>query len=419
MYKSNNGYGGDVYKEIETKPPKKKSSIYRTVVITFSFAGIFLLGLYIGNGTIQFNDGFSLKKSQQNSQLPDDLNYATVEQLYDALKKSYDGELSEEEIMDGIKAGLVGAAGDTYTEYLNNKEAKEFNESLNGTFSGIGAELSKENEAIVVVSPIAGYPAEKAGLRPKDVIVKINDESALELSVAEAVTKIRGEEGTNVKLTVVRDRKQELEFEITRAKITIPSVEYSIEDNIGYVKVSRYGDDTKELTTKAAQEFKSKNVKGVILDLRSNPGGLLDSAVDMSSLWLNKDSLVLEEKRGGEVVKSFKARGGNILSGIPTVVLIDEGSASASEITAGALKDNGVAVLYGKKTFGKGSVQQLSELRGGGVLKVTIARWYTPAGKNIDKEGIEPDKSIDRTEEDFVNKTDPQKDAAVEYLKNN
>ncbi|MCA9332780.1 S41 family peptidase [Candidatus Saccharibacteria bacterium] len=408
-----------MYKEIETKPPKKKSSIYRTVVITFSFAGIFLLGLYIGNGTIQFNDGFSLKKSQQNSQLPDDLNYATVEQLYDALKKSYDGELSEEEIMDGIKAGLVGAAGDTYTEYLNNKEAKEFNESLNGTFSGIGAELSKENEAIVVVSPIAGYPAEKAGLRPKDVIVKINDESALELSVAEAVTKIRGEEGTNVKLTVVRDRKQELEFEITRAKITIPSVEYSIEDNIGYVKVSRYGDDTKELTTKAAQEFKSKNVKGVILDLRSNPGGLLDSAVDMSSLWLNKDSLVLEEKRGGEVVKSFKARGGNILSGIPTVVLIDEGSASASEITAGALKDNGVAVLYGKKTFGKGSVQQLSELRGGGVLKVTIARWYTPAGKNIDKEGIEPDKSIDRTEEDFVNKTDPQKDAAVEYLKNN
>src|SRR5690606_7821083 len=160
---------------------------------------------------------------------PANLNYTTVEQLYDALKVSYDGELQESKLIDGMKKGLVEAAGDQYTEYQNSEESKEFNESLNGTFSGIGAELSKEENAIVVVAPISGYQADKAGLKAKDVIVKINDGSAIDMSVADAVTKIRGPEGTNVKLKIVRDGKQELDFDITREKITIPSVEYSVD----------------------------------------------------------------------------------------------------------------------------------------------------------------------------------------------
>lgn len=405
-----------MFKEVNNKKIVK-SKVSKWAFATLAVGLVFFLGVNIGNGRIAVGNNLNLRKGNSNTELPANLNYTSVEQLYDALKLSYDGDLDETKIMDGIKKGLVESAGNQYTEYLNDQESKEFNDSLNGSFSGIGAELSEENDAIVVVAPIAGFPAEKAGLKAKDVIVKINDESALDLSVSEAVSKIRGPEGTKVKLKVVRDGKQELDFEITRETITIPSVEHSIDsNNIGYVKISRFGEDTVKLTKEAANEFKSKNVKGVIVDLRNDPGGLLDASVDISSLWLPKDKLILEEKRGDEVVKTYKSNGGDILNGIPTVVLINEGSASASEITAGALKDNGVATLIGTKSFGKGSVQQLSELRGGGVLKVTIARWFTPSGKNIDKEGIEPDQKVEITEENIKNKQDPQKDTATQFL---
>jgi carboxyl-terminal processing protease len=387
--------------------------------VSFGMAFVFLFGLYVGNGKIALGDSLKMASTATDSNLPADLNYDSVEALYDTLRKNYDGELKEEELIDGIKKGLVDASGDQYTEYLNSKEAEEFESSLNGSFSGIGAELGEENDTIVIVAPISGFPAEKAGIRAKDVLVKINDESALDMSVSDAVTKIRGPEGSKVKLKVVRDGKEELDFEITREQITIPSVEYEItEDNIGYLKISRFSDDTNELAQKAAQEFKNKKVKGVVLDLRNNPGGLLDSSVDISSLWLEKNKIVLEEKRGGETIKTYKSKGNDILGGIPTVVLINEGSASASEITAGALKDNGVADLVGEKSFGKGSVQQVTPLSTGGVLKVTIAKWFTPNGKNINEEGIEPDKKVEITEEDLKNDKDPQKDAAIEILNN-
>ncbi len=404
-----------MYKEVEVQT-KKRSTLLRTIILTFSFAAVFTLGLGIGSGRINIGKNINLANNSANKDLPATLDTAGTQALYKALKTSFDGELDAQKLSDGMKKGLVAAAGDPYTEFFNDEEAKEFNDSLQGTFSGIGAELSRKDNVITIIAPIAGFPAEKAGLRPKDVIIKIDGENALDLSVTEAVTKIRGPEGTKVKLTIVRDKKQELEFEITRSKISIPSVEYSVTDGIGYLKITRFGDDTAELSTKAANEFKAKNVKGVIVDMRNNPGGLLESSVDVSSLWLEKGKLILEEKRGGEVVKSFKSNGSNILGGVPTVVLINEGSASASEITAGALRDNDVATLIGVKSFGKGSVQQLVELQAGGVLKVTIARWFTPSGKNIDKEGISPDQEVKRTEEDFKNELDPQKDAAIKFL---
>lgn len=395
----------------------KKSNI-NTALIIFGFAAIFLLGLFIGNGRLKVGDNLKLYQTSSSKNLPANLNYSTVEAIYDKLKQDFDGELKEDELIDGLKKGLVEAAGDQYTEYMNTKEAEDFQSSLDGSFSGIGAELGEEKGAIVIVAPISGFPADKAGIRAKDVLVKINDESALDLSVSEAVTKIRGPEGTKVKIKVVRDGKQELDFDITRQQITIPSVEYSIdENNIGYMKISRFSEDTASLSQKAANEFKSKNVKGVIVDLRNDPGGLLDASVDVSSIWLPKDKVVLEEKRGGKTIKTYKSTGANILGGIPTVVLINEGSASASEITAGALKDNGVAQLVGEKSYGKGSVQQVSPLNEGGVLKVTIARWYTPNGKNINEEGIEPDKKVEITDENIKDKQDPQKQAAIELLK--
>lgn len=414
-------FGGEVEEQnIEEQKPatkSKKAGFLKLLSTGFIALLIFSLGVGVGSQRIAIGPNAAFK-SNQNTKLPENLDYKSVEDVYDSIRANYDGELKTEELIDGLKEGLAKSTGDPYTEYMNVEAAKEFDEQLNGTFSGIGAELSKDKELIIIVAPIAGFPAEKAGLRPKDVIAEINGESAYDLTVSEAVSKIRGEIGTKVKLKIIRNNTEQLDFEITREQITIPSVTHEIIDgNIGYMKVSRFSEDTTKLTRESATAFKTANVKGVILDVRGDPGGLLDAAVDLSSLWLDKGDVVLKEKRGGVVVKTFNAKGNAILNGIPTVVLMNEGSASASEITAGALKDNNAATLIGTKTFGKGSVQSLVRLGDGAVLKVTIARWFTPNDNNIDKEGIEPDQKVERSEEDITNNRDPQKDAALTLLK--
>lgn len=400
----------------QQKRSSRVSSFLRGFFIVISVAGIFVFGVAVGQGRVSFANKFA--GQSRNTKLPNDLNYSSVETVYDTLRANYDGELEEDKILDGLKAGLAGATGDPYTEYMNADAARQFKDDLNGTFSGIGAELGKEKDFIIIVSPIAGFPAEKAGLKPKDIVTEINGESAYNLTITEAVTKIRGEKGTEVTLKVIRDQKQELEFKIIRETIKIPSVESEIlEGNIGYLKISRFSEDTVELSREAANKFKQANVKGVILDVRSDPGGLLDASISIAGIWLPKGKTVLQEKRGEVVIRTYTSSGGAILEGVPTVVLINGGSASASEIVAGALKDNKAATIIGEKSFGKGSVQQLEQLRGGGVLKVTIARWYTPGGKNIDKEGITPDQEIKRSEEDVTANRDPQKDKALEVLK--
>jgi carboxyl-terminal processing protease len=396
---------------------KKKRWLWRGAV-TFGallvVTAIFEVGLLVGQGKIALS-----AVPNQNKDLPADLDYASVEKVYDALRANYDGNLTTEKLLDGIKTGLVTASGDPYTMYFNAKDADSFNKQLNGTFSGIGAELGQDGQGhLIIVSPIAGFPAAKAGLRPQDVVVGIDSKNADGLSIEEAVTKIRGPKGTKVTLRVIRDKKEDLSFTITREDIKIASVKYEILDgNIGYMQISQFSEDTSELATKAANEFKDKHVKGVVVDLRGNPGGLLTSAVDVTSLWLPKGKTVLQERRGSLVVSTEVAKGDNVLNGIPTAVLINEGSASASEIMAGALKDYNAATLFGVKSFGKGSVQQIQELPGGSELKVTIARWYTPHGQNIDKKGIIPNKEVKMTEDDFKNKRDPQKEAAVDFIK--
>ncbi len=396
----------------------RKFELFSKPVVGLAIAClIFYIGYVAGSSGLVTNSLRSRHQASQND-LPENLDYASVEQVYDSLRTNYDGELSADDLLDGLKEGLAQAAGDPYTEYLDAKESADFDEQLTGSFTGIGAELSKEDEVIVIIAPIAGFPAEKAGLRAKDIITKIDGENALDLSVSEAVKKIRGPEGTKVTLTIIREgQASELEFKITRAQINIPSVTSEIlSGNIGYMKISRFGEDTAELARAAANDFKQKAVKGVILDVRNNPGGLLDASVDLSAVWVNRGETVLEEKRGGKTIKTFRANAGAILNGTPTIVLINEGSASASEITAGALKDHGLARLLGETTFGKGSVQQLVNFKDNTVLKVTIARWYTPSGKNIDEEGIEPDEKIARTNDDYAAHRDPQKDKALELL---
>lgn len=396
------------------KKPKWKWFAKTGVNVAILIA-VLLVGIGIGNGKISWGPDAIFRKSVQNQN--GSLSFDGIQELYGMLRQSFDGQLDAQKLEDGMKAGLVRAAGDPYTEYLTAEENKQFNEQLSGSFEGIGAELSKDQQNIVIVSPIAGFPAEKAGLKPKDIISKIDGDTAYDISTSEAVKRIRGPGGTKVKLEIIREGKA-LNFEIERAQINIPSVKTEVTaENIGVITVSRFGEDTVQLMNQAAQEMKAKNVKGIVLDMRGNPGGLLDASVGMSSLWLPKGQTILQEKRDNTLIRTFSANGNNILQGVPTVVLINEGSASASEIVAGALRDSGAATIIGQKSYGKGSVQELRQLSGGGVLKVTVARWFTPKGVNIDKEGIKPDQVVELSDEDAEAKNDTQKNAAIQKLK--
>ncbi len=398
-------------KEFKGKPKKKLPSSAINVLVAIA---IFVAGWAIGSGNLQFQK-YSPNKS--NANLPSELDYASLDKLYQSLKDNYDGELDEAKLVEGLKAGLVKAAGDPYTEYMNPETAQSFSNDLEGKFEGIGAELGKDKDNnIVIISPIAGYPAEKAGIKPKDIIAEIDGQSAYDLTISEAVDKIRGDKGTTVTIKIVREGEVK-EVSIIREEIDIPSVKSEIKDGIGIMTISRFGDDTVELARKAADEFAAAKVNGVVLDLRGNTGGYLKGAVDVSSLWLDNGSTILTERRGDVVVDTFKSKGSPVLKGVKTVVLINEGSASASEIVSGALKDNKAATLVGLKSYGKGSVQQPIELSDGGILKVTIARWFTPNGKNIDKEGIEPDNKVDISADDIKAGRDPQLDAALNSLR--
>lgn len=373
---------------------------------------VFSLGIAVGNGTISLN-----RQRGVAGDLPAKPDYTTVNQVYKSLVDNYDGKLSEAQILDGLKHGLATSTKDPYTEYFTPAEAKKFNQELNNQFSGIGAELGKDSDDnLQIIAPISGTPAAQAGIQAQDRITAINGSSTAGMSVDQAVNKIRGPAGTKVTLQIVRGTTPST-LTITRQNITVPSVETKILDgNIGYLRISRFANDTVGLTQKAAEQFKKDNVKGIVLDLRNDPGGLLDGAVQVSSLWLPEGKLILQEKRGNTVTQTYQATGGDILNGIPTVVLVNGGSASASEIVAGALRDNNAAYVIGEKTYGKGVVQQLINFGDDSQLKVTVASWYRPNGQNINKKGVTPDQAVKISETDAKAGTDTQLQAAQAYL---
>jgi carboxyl-terminal processing protease len=320
----------------------------------------------------------------------------------------------------GAVKGAVNAIEDPYTVFMTPEESQEFTQSLKGQLQGIGAELQFKDGAVVVVSPLKGSPAKEAGLLPKDVIVKVDSQDVLGKSLEAVVDMIRGPKGTEVTLTVFRaSREKQFTFTIVREDIRVPSVETAwyetSEGNVALVSVNQFGEGIIAEVSEALSDIDAGSVEGVILDLRFNGGGFLDGAVGLTSLFL-RDGKVVTVERKGEQPKAHYALGRPLVPEEPLVILINEGSASASEIVAGALQDAQRAVVMGAPSFGKGSVQEVIDIPGGSTLRVTVARWLTPSGRNIAKDGIEPNIAISMTAEDYEAGRDPQLEAAVRFL---
>jgi carboxyl-terminal processing protease len=301
-------------------------------------------------------------------------------------------------LMYGATEGLVRAVGDPYTVYMTPEENKEFDDSLKGNLEGIGAELSMKDQEIIVVSPIKGSPAERAGIKANDIITAVDGVSTADMNLSQVVTRIRGKQGTKVTISIYREKSGAQDVTLTREQIHVPSVEAKIipsgGKNIGYAALNQFGDDSIAELTQELQSFKAKKVDGIILDLRNNGGGYLDGAVQLTSVFVSEGIVVSVERREGPAEREYVS-GHPMLPTIPLVVLQNEATASASEIVAGALQDHDRATIVGKKSFGKGTVQEVLPLRGGGSMRVTVAHWLTPNGKNLSKEGVTPDVAIE------------------------
>ena len=373
----------------------------------------YFLGYFVGHKNLEFDQNYLPKITNTSLGQPKEIDFSIFWDACKAISEKYVGEYSTENMIYGAIQGMVDSLGDPYSVFLKPGENQMFLDDLSGKIEGIGAELSLKEGQLIVIAPLDDSPAQKAGLKAQDKILKINDEDTVEFSLDKAVSKIRGPSGTTVKLLIDRQGfSSPQEFNIKRETIIIKSVEWEQKDNVGIIKISQFGDDTSELAEEAAKDLAKRNLTGVILDLRNNPGGYLDASIDVASLFMDGGVVVKEVDRSGkEEILEATLEGKLIKEKI--VILINGGSASASEIVAGALKDNRQAILIGEKTFGKGSVQELENLAKGSALKLTVARWLTPSGKTIDEEGISPDIEVILSSEDEQAGRDPQLEQAL------
>jgi len=342
--------------------------------------------------------------------------------IWKELETNYVDEsiLDQENMIYGSIKGMVGSLNDPYTVFMDPNESKEFNTSLEGELEGIGAELTVEEGKLVVVSPLKDSPAEKAGLLPGDTIFLIDDQVASELSLFDAIMNIRGEKGTIVVLTVIREGLEEpIEISIVRAKIDLESVTVENLDNgIVYISVNQFNDKTLNSFNKAISNMLLSEPKGMIIDLRNNGGGYLEIAVDMVSHLLpsGSEAVIIKQRNTEDIIKY--TNGNAKVLDVPLVVLVNEGSASASEIVAGAVQSHKRGIMMGTQTFGKGTVQEVEPFSDGSSLRMTIGKWYTPDDRSIDKIGLTPDILVEITDEDIENQVDGQKEAAIDYLLN-
>ncbi len=360
---------------------------------------------------------------EQQSATPQEYQalFAPFWEAWNLVHQNYvDQPVDDVALMRGAIKGMMEALGDEHSSYMDPESYKQANESLEGSYEGIGAFVDTTTKYLTVTSPIPGSPAEKAGLKPGDQIIGIDGEDMTGIDPEVARRKVLGPAGSTVTLTILREgEKEPLEFQITRAKITIASATGKmLENDIAYIQVTTFGSNTMPELTAALKDLMAQKPKGIILDLRNNGGGYLQTAVEVTSQFLG-DGVVLYEEYGDGTRTTFNVEKGGLATdeSIPMVVLINEGSASASEIVAGALQDYGRATLVGVTSYGKGSVQNWIPLNGeNGAVRITIARWLTPKEKTIHKIGLTPDVVVEMTDEDYEAKRDPQLDKAVEVL---
>lgn len=378
---------------------------------------------FINNETIVNSALLESAATATSTTQQENLDFELFWDVWSLVQQNYVNQpVDDSNLFYGAVEGIAQAVDDPYTEFLDPELTQQFSETISGEFEGIGAEIGSKDDQLVIIAPLANTPAEQAGLQPNDAIMKIDTVDTTGMSVDKAVTLIRGEQGTTVTLTIYREGAEDFQdISVVRDVITVPNLEYELQEHgekrIAVITLYRFDENSAADFSDAAQQILLDSVDGIVFDLRNNPGGLLDHSVDITSHFVADGPIMYEVfSDGSESV--YESEGYNTLSGIPCVVLINEGSASASEIVAGALQDNGVATIVGMTSFGKGSVQDYRTFDDGSSLKITVAKWLTPHRASINEAGITPDVVVDRTYDDYVAERDPQFDKAIELLRN-
>lgn len=392
--------------------------VFALILIFFVFISGFFLGVWHSTG-----GKLDLSLNNIISQAPNYLSDSKSQtdlfwQVWQSIQSKYVGRpVDQKTLYYGAVKGLVESLNDPYSVFMDPTVTTDFNNELSGEFEGIGAEIGIKENQLTIIAPLPGSPAEKAGLKAGDKILKIDDKDTSSMDIDYATSIIRGKKGTKVTLTILRTGMENPQpITVTRDQIKVNSVTWKMEkNNIANIQITYFNSDTSALFKKAVNEILTQSPKGIILDLRNDPGGYLSAATDVLNYFIENKTLVIEDLGKGEK-QEIKSSDNAPLKGIKTVVLVDEGSASASEIVAGALQDYKIAKLVGQKTFGKGTVQDLQQFNDGSSLKITIARWLTPLGRSIDKAGITPDYVVELTQQDYNQNKDPQLDKAMELL---
>lgn len=356
--------------------------------------------------------------------LSKDVDFSLFWTLWERIHSSYlERPIVDTKLFYGALEGMVAGLGDPYSVFMDPDTAKQFSNELEGSIEGIGAEIGMKDGHLVVIAPLPGTPAEKAGLKAGDAILAIDKTDTSGMSVDYAVSLIRGTHDTKVTLTILgKADKNSRDVTITRARIDVPLVRGELKQlpgnkgSVAYIKISHFGQETDTLFRQQWQQLAVKGPRGLILDLRNDPGGFLEQAIAVASHWLSQDKAVVKEQQIPPDFHVYRSEGPADLTSTPTVVLVNQGSASASEIVTGALQDWHAATVVGEQTFGKGSVQDLQDLSDGSAVKLTVAKWFTPKGRSIDKNGITPDIVVKFTPQDVDQNKDPQLDRALELL---
>ncbi len=388
---------------------EKKTSLGNAIIIG---TVMMVVGIFVG---ANFNNWFSSFAPYLglSANYSSGVDWSSLDEVYNKLSSTYNGEMVTSKMIDGAKKGMVEALGDVYTVYMDAEESSDFYDDLHGKVgSGIGIEMGLRDGYVRVLRTLPDNPARRAGILAGDIIYKVDGEEVWSLSSDEVAKKVRGEEGSEVTITVVRNGKEK-DFTMKRETINNVSAYVEYDGKTAIITVTRFDNDTGTMVQKMAQEFASKSVNKVILDLRGNGGGYVSAAQDLLSLWLDNQKILVQKSKHYGNTTTNTASGRAILKDMKTIVLVNGSTASASEIVAGALQDYGKATILGEKTYGKGVVQSLFDgLSGGATLKVTTAEWYTPKDRSINQTGITPDVEVERTYEDINAMRDPQLDKA-------